>query len=212
MTGSDAATSGSVETLRDSMGARLAAWDRHEVPFDPAQRRAAVAVTVYDRGGRAHVLMIKRVPRGTNAGQWAIPGGRVDPGEDATTAALRELGEETGLVAARTDVLGLLDDFTATSGFVITPVVVALEGVHVPRRSPSEVASLHPIPLSRLTEPGVPRWRTTVDGEPLLQMPLRHDMLVHAPTGAILWQFAEVCLRGRTRRVASLAEPPFTAH
>lgn len=32
-------------------------------------------------------------------------------------------------------------------------------------------------------------------------MPLRHDLVKHAPTGAILWQFVEVARRGRDLRV-----------
>ena len=48
------------------------------------------------------------------------------------------------------------------------------------------------------------------DGRPLLQMPLRHDMVIHAPTGAILLQFREVALRGRELRIADLAQPEWT--
>jgi 8-oxo-dGTP pyrophosphatase MutT (NUDIX family) len=40
-----------------------------------------------------HVLLVKR---GDN-GMWALPGGHIDPGEDALVAARRELKEETGL-------------------------------------------------------------------------------------------------------------------
>ena len=43
-------------------------------------------------------------------------------------------------------------------------------------------------------------------------MPLRHDMVIHAPTGAILLQFAEVGLRGRDTRVADLLQPDWTKH
>lgn len=51
------------------------------------------------------VLLIRRgtPPR---LGEWSLPGGRIEPGERATDAALRELREETG-VAAR--LLGLID-------------------------------------------------------------------------------------------------------
>ena len=66
------------------------------------------------------------------------------------------------------------------------------------------------MPLERLTAPGVPRWAETADGGRLLQMPLRHDMVIHAPTGAILLQFAEVALRGRDTRVADLLQPDWT--
>ncbi len=41
-------------------------------------------------------------------------------------------------------------------------------------------------------------------------MPLRHDMVIHAPTGAILLQFREVALRGRELRIADLAQPEWT--
>ncbi|WP_125611569.1 NUDIX hydrolase [Specibacter cremeus] len=199
--------------LAEPWRARLARWTRHcEDYADPQLRRAAVAIAVYPRRGSAHFLMIKRVSRGSNPGQWALPGGRMDAGETIVGTALRELAEETGLTAAGSNVLGLLDDFPASRGIVITPVVVLLDTEQRPRRQPAEVASLHPLPLAALTAPGVPRWQEQSDGGPLLQMPLRRDMVVHAPTGAILHQFAEVVLRGGSVRVAGLAEPSFTAH
>ncbi|WP_427017036.1 NUDIX hydrolase [Pseudarthrobacter sp. P1] len=189
---------------------RLAGWDRRSMDQTDL-RRAAVAITVYPVHGAAHFLMIKRAARGSNPGQWALPGGRMDPGESGTETALRELAEETGIAATEAQVLGLLDDFPASRGIIITPVVVLLDTEQHPRRHPAEVASLHPLPLSALTAPGVPRWQARPGAEPLLQLPLRQDMLVHAPTGAILYQFAEVVLRGGAVRVAGLAEPSFTA-
>ena len=156
------------------------------------------------------VLIAKRVPRGLNAGQWALPGGKLDPGEDAVTAALRELHEEAGLQLAPDAVAGLLDDVVTGSGFCITPVVVLAPPGARPVRNPAEVASLHPVPLANLEAEHVPRWARTPDGSPLLQMPLRHDMVIHAPTGAILLQFREVALRGRELRVDDLAQPDWT--
>lgn len=192
------------------VSARLHAWDRRALDPGPTGRRAAVAIVLVDQPYGTDMLVIKRSNRGRNAGQWALPGGRVEPDEDAVTAALRELTEEIGIVCTAAHVLGLLDDLTTRSGFVITPVVVAAPDGTSWRRNPDEVASVHPIPIRRLTEPGRPRWRETRAGA-LLQMPLRHDMVVHAPTGAILWQFAEVCLRGRPLRLDGVIEPAFTA-
>ncbi|MCC3313148.1 CoA pyrophosphatase [Nocardia africana] len=84
-------------------------------------RRASVALCVLEHEGHPCVVVIKRAYRGRNAGQWALPGGRVDGDETAVAAGLRELHEEIGLVASPTDVLGRLDDFPAASGFAITP-------------------------------------------------------------------------------------------
>ena len=198
--------------LHPVLAARLSGWARHATTGDTSARRAAVAITIYEKSGRAHFLMIKRAASYSNPGQWALPGGRMEAGETITDTAMRELQEETGLIAQPEDVLGFLDDFTTRRGIVITPVVVLLHGPQAPRRSPVEVASLHPIALARLAAAGVPRWKRTAGYRDLLQMPLRHDMLVHAPTGAILFQFAEVALRCRAVRVSGLAEPEFTAH
>lgn len=201
-----------VAGLRALIGERLSTWDRYEVAPEPGERRAAVAVTIFDHRDSAHMMVIKRVGRYTNPGHWALPGGRIDAGEGPAEAALRELAEETGLCAEPADVVGILDDFVTLSGYVITPVVVCLPGKPIARRNHAEVASLHPIPVQRLMEPGIPRWLEPTAGEWLLQMPLRHDMVIHAPTGAILWQFAEVALRGRHTRVNELIQPEFTAH
>jgi 8-oxo-dGTP pyrophosphatase MutT (NUDIX family) len=186
----------------------LAGFARREIPDG---RRAAVAVTIYERAGIPGVLVVKRVRKGLNAGQWALPGGKLEGDEDVYTAALRELDEEAGLALAPDAVIGRLDDFATSSNFVITPVVVLAPPGARPRRDPREIASLHHVPLERLTAPGVPRWASAPDGGRLLQMPLRHDMVIHAPTGAILLQFAEVALRGRDTRVADLLQPDWTS-
>ncbi|KHL04075.1 hypothetical protein LK10_07290 [Sinomonas humi] len=198
----------SLDQLAVQARERLASRPYREVPRATHVREAAVVVALIERAGVPCVLVIKRAPRGRNAGQWALPGGRVEPSESSEAAALRELAEETGLLCEHDDVLGRLDDISTGTGHVITPWVVAAPGIRQFRRSVAEVASLHPIPVARLLAPSVPRWRETPEGT-LLQMPLRHDMVIHAPTGAILWQFAEVVLRGRDVDLSRLLEPDF---
>jgi 8-oxo-dGTP pyrophosphatase MutT (NUDIX family) len=186
----------------DDIRRNLAGFSRREAAAGP--RRAAVAVCVLDASGDdPRVLIAKRVARGRNPGQWALPGGKLDPGESPVAGALRELGEEAGIEAV--EVAGLLDDFVADSGFVITPVVALAPRGARPRRNADEIASLHAIPFAALLREGVPRWRG-----PLLQMKLRHDMVIHAPTGALLYQFREVALLGRHTRVADVAQPVWT--
>lgn len=51
------------------------------------------------------VLLIRR-GKPPRMGEWSLPGGRIEPGERAVDAALRELREETGVEAR---ILGLVD-------------------------------------------------------------------------------------------------------
>ncbi|MGH2871258.1 MAG: NUDIX hydrolase [Solirubrobacteraceae bacterium] len=191
----------------DGLRELLAGFSHRELSPGPGQRRAAVALTLLKLATEPRVLVIKRASRGRNAGQWALPGGRLDPGEDAVRGALREAFEEVGLKDAR--VAGRLDDLVAGSGFVITPVVVVAPEPASLTRNPAEVHSLHPISLARLLDDHVRRWGVDADGVRLQQLVLRHDMVVHAPTGAILWQFRELLL-GRHTRVADLVQPVWT--
>ena len=86
-------------------------------------RPAAVALTIFSGDGEAAIIITKRVSTlRSHGGQWALPGGRIDPGESPMQAALRELHEEVDLSLDHSNVLGTLDDYHTRSGYVITPV------------------------------------------------------------------------------------------
>ncbi|WP_407816074.1 NUDIX hydrolase, partial [Staphylococcus aureus] len=57
-------------------------------------------------------------------GQFALPGGSVDPGESSEQAAVRELSEELGVDVPESKIIGRLDDYVTRSGFVIRPFVM----------------------------------------------------------------------------------------
>jgi 8-oxo-dGTP pyrophosphatase MutT (NUDIX family) len=136
-----------------------------------------------------------------------LPGGRVEAGEDAVDAALREAEEEVGLSCGRADVLGLLDDYVTRSGFVITPVVVwGPPGTRlVP--DPSEVAAIYLPPVADLDHPEAPRLIVIPESDhPVIEMPMLGEW-IHAPTAAVLYQFREVAIHGRGTRVARFEQP-----
>jgi len=194
---------------RGVLAERLAAFDRRPHPLE-AHKAAAVAVVVIGDphpGEEAGVILTKRAPRmRAHPGQWALPGGRLDVGETAADAARRELHEELGLELGPESVLGLLDDYPTRSGYRMTPVVMWLDGgVGDLSPNPQEVASVHVATWEML---GVePIFLTIPESDrPVIQLPMLGTR-IHAPTAAVLYQFRELALHGRTTRMDGLEQP-----
>ena len=144
-----------------------------------------------------------------HGGQWALPGGRAEPGEAPASAALRELAEEVGLELEADSVLGLLDDYPTRSGYVITPIVCWVDPGAELAPNPEEVEFVHHVPLAELDRPDVPRLRTIAESErPVIAVPLL-GTFIHAPTAALLFQLREVAVWGRGTRVAGYEQPVF---
>jgi 8-oxo-dGTP pyrophosphatase MutT (NUDIX family) len=192
---------------RDTVAARVAGFPR--VAADRADlKQAAVAVCVTVHGGVPCLVLTRRSPRlRAHAGQWALPGGRRDPGEAAADGALRELAEEVGLVLGADTVLGLLDDYVTRSGYVITPVVCWAGPTGRLNGSEAEVASVHQVPVADLDVD--PRLVSIPESDaPVIQLPLLGDCL-HAPTAAIVHQFCRIACRAELHRVAHYEQPVF---
>jgi 8-oxo-dGTP pyrophosphatase MutT (NUDIX family) len=192
---------------RDVAAARLAGFERRALDR-PDLRHAAVAVCVTQVDGRWCLLLTRRAPAmRAHAGQWALPGGRVDAGETAVEGALRELREEVGLVLGPESVLGLLDDYGTRSGYVMTPVVCWAGPTEELTPAEAEVAEIHHVPLPELDVP--PRFTSIPESDaPVIQLPL-FGRFVHAPTAAVIYQFCQVACRGLPTRVAHLEQPVF---
>ena len=147
-----------------------------------------------------------------HAGQYALPGGRAEPGETPAETALRECREEIGLNPNAHQVIGLLDDFVTESGFCITPVVACMDETLTPVPDPGEVERVFHIPLRELADAKTEVSRSETDesvrdGFSIMLPTVGHE--VYAPTAAILFQFREVALLGRTTRVNNLGQPRF---
>ena len=75
-------------------------------PAAPAATVVAPSVFVAVRDDRGQLLLVRRCDSGT----WELPGGRVDVGESAVEAAVRETSEESGIRVRITGLVGLFTD------------------------------------------------------------------------------------------------------
>ena len=191
-------------------------------------KEAAVAITIVDiqpdsnihdipfsksSTGHAAIILTRRANNLRNhAGQWALPGGHIEPGESPEETVLRELEEEVGLKLDLNHIIGRLDDYGTRSGFIIKPVVVWGIATTSLVANPHEVASIHRIPLSELMRDDAPVIENIPESEhPVLFMPIGNSS-VAAPTAAMIYQFREVAILGNDKRVAHYEQPRFAWH
>ncbi len=214
------------DALRSSIRASLQDFDVQALPLTDGMRgRAAVALVISQEGPggqvagmpahaqwsrQAATVLTRRAGHlRHHAGQWALPGGRIEADETAEQAALRELQEEVRLQLAPDAILGRLDDYATRSGFVITPVVLWADAARTMVPNPDEVASIHRIALHEWLRPDAPMLEhLPASTHPVLRMPVGTHWIA-APTAAVLYQFREVCLLHRATRVAHIDPPEF---
>jgi len=175
-------------TLKDRLAEKLApahGWRaetravRSDFDLNPGASRwtpgplkpAAVLIPIIADPEGARVLLTRRADSLTkHTGQVAFPGGRLDPGETAIDAALREAREEVDLDPAAVTVLGLSDAYETGTGYLVTPVIGWIDALPPLTASPDEVAEIFQAPWDFLMDPanhsrdhleapvGVKRW------------------------------------------------------
>lgn len=118
-----------------------------------AEIAAAVLIAVTDRARPGLILTVRREHLRTHAGQVAFPGGRIDPGEDAVTAALREAEEELLLPGSRVEVIGTIEPYRTVTGYVVTPVLGVIPPDLPLEPHEHEVADWFEAPLGFLLDP-----------------------------------------------------------
>ena len=118
-----------------------------------AHAPAAVLIAVTDRAEPGVILTVRREHLRTHAGQIAFPGGRLDPGEDAVAAALRESNEEILLDPRAVELVGTIEDYRTVTGFVVTPVLGVVPPDLPLEPHEHEVAAWFEAPLDFLLDP-----------------------------------------------------------
>ena len=186
-----AAASAADIALRLSDPARIAALPRAG-RTEPAARPAAVLVPILLRPAPTVLLTLRAPNLSAHAGQVCLPGGRIEPGETAEDAALREAEEEVGLNPGAARVVGRLPEHLTGTGYRITPVVALLPPPGALRPDPSEVAEAFEYALAHLLAPGLPEQREGVwPGRPGASWVWPHERhMIWGATAAILRNLA----------------------
>ena len=176
---------------------------------DQSLRKASVGIIIVEsQEGKAGFILTRRSKGLRNHSyQYALPGGRIDPGETREETVLREVREEIGISVSSNEILGCLDEYETRSGFSITPVVLWVEDLTTMVPEPNEVDEILIIDLEELFRNDSPRWVDIDESEKqVLQLPIK-NRLIHAPTAALLYQFKEVGIAGTLLRTDHVEEP-----
>lgn len=138
------------------------------LPGDLVDRRttglvpAAVLIALTDRPAPGAILTVRREHLRTHAGQIAFPGGRLDAGEDALAAALREAQEELGIDPADVELAGALEPYATITGYQVTPVLGVIPPDLALEPHEHEVAGWFEAPLEHLLDPASQQRRSAL--------------------------------------------------
>jgi 8-oxo-dGTP pyrophosphatase MutT (NUDIX family) len=167
-------------------------------PIPTGARASAVLVALWEGNHGAEVLLTKRSwELSSHRGEISFPGGRLDPGETAVAAALREAHEEVGLSPDDVEVVGELDHLsTVASKSYIMPVVARLARRPDVAPATGEVQRILNVPLAELCRADT--YRQEMWWRPPVEWPIHFfeldDETIWGATGRILVQLLTLAL------------------
>lgn len=173
---------------------------REQLPF--TGRPAAVLLPIFEEDGEARIVLTRRAATlRSHTSEVAFPGGRIEDGETAVAAALREAQEEVALDPASVEVIGELTPLATLSASAgITPVVGLLATRPVLVADPTEVEHIFDVALADLLADEIfaeERWDTPFGDD-------RSINFFHLPDD-IVWGATARILRDLLERVVSVA-------
>lgn len=140
-------------------------------------------------------LTVRHADLPDHAGQISLPGGRIDAGETAEAAALREAQEEIGVDPASVRILGSLTPlYVMVSRFVVTAFIGVVNARPDFQPASREVAELLEVPLSQLHDPSVLQWGTRTREGYIVDFPYFQigDHQVWGATAMMLGEFITI--------------------
>lgn len=133
-----------IQTFRDL-------FSTHHPTLLDARARYAVLVPLVEKDGQLCLLYeVRAAGMRRQPGEVCFPGGRMEPGEDAVTCAVRETAEELGIDPAHIEILGELDFLYMRNNSLLYPVLAKLENTEHLTYNPEEVADTFAVSLDWL--------------------------------------------------------------
>ena len=165
---------------------------------DPTRIPAAVILSLYEKQGQYHILLIKRTETvAQHKGEISFPGG-VHEESDKTLrdTALRECAEEIGLLAKDVEILGELDDeVSVATNYVISPFAALIPWPYRFKVDGQETETIIEVPVPALLESGRSR-REIQNGEPVTAYTYRHEgQVIWGATARIVKKFLDIYLQ-----------------